>query len=466
MYATNQFGGIGDKPGGVSIFDPATWAVLDTFMPGAFPFQTVDAPSRRKSYTLMPGQIRIRTFDHTDAATLATIVQPISMVVVPDETGAWVLGTPAPEIPGRLSLLDLATDAVVQTVPLSADMFSANDLTGTVAGAPSCTYQLDTKQSSWGVAGGNAPIQLKTPCAWVATSDAPWARIAGPSGTGDATLSLTIDSNFTTTNRSATISIGGRIVTMTQASFSALPAFGFIDTPADHTTGVTGALNVSGWALDDVGVTRVRVFRDAVAGETQGAQIFIGDATFVEGARPDVQAFLPNFPNASRAGWGLQILTNVLPRQGEGTYRLIVYAEDVEGHTTLLGTRTITCTNASASLPFGSLDTPGSGETVSGTIVNFGWALTPNPKSIPIDGSTIDVVIDGVAVGHPVYGIARSDIQALFPGFANTDTGMGYFLLDTTTLADGVHTIAWVVRDSAGATQGIGSRYFTVGNSR
>lgn len=81
------------------------------------------------------------------------------MVVVPDETGAWVLGTPAPEIPGRLSLLDLATDAVVQTVPLSADMFSANDLTGTVAGAPSCTYQLDTKQSSWGVAGGNGPIQ-------------------------------------------------------------------------------------------------------------------------------------------------------------------------------------------------------------------------------------------------------------------------------------------------------------------
>lgn len=39
-----------------------------------------------------------------------------------------------------------------------------------------------------------------------------------------------------------------------------------------------------------------------------------------------------------------------------------------------------------------------------------------------------------------------------------------YFTIDTTTLMNGVHTIAWVVRDSLGRTQGIGSRYFAVAN--
>ena len=42
---------------------------------------------------------------------------------------------------------------------------------------------------------------------------------------------------------------------------------------------------------------------------------------------------------------------------------------------------------------------------------------------------------------------------------------MGYRVLDTTALAEGQHTIAWVVVDSQGAANGIGSRYFSVANS-
>ena len=37
-------------------------------------------------------------------------------------------------------------------------------------------------------------------------------------------------------------------------------------------------------------------------------------------------------------------------------------------------------------------------------------------------------------------------------------------MLDTTTLSNGLHTIAWVVTDSAGQTSGIGSRFFRVQN--
>ena len=37
-------------------------------------------------------------------------------------------------------------------------------------------------------------------------------------------------------------------------------------------------------------------------------------------------------------------------------------------------------------------------------------------------------------------------------------------MLDATALADGLHTISWVVYDNAGRVNGVGSRYFTVQN--
>ena len=208
--------------------------------------------------------------------------------------------------------------------------------------------------------------------------------------------------------------------------------FGVVDTPADGAGGVTGAMPVTGWALDDTTVQAVEVWRDAVSGEPAGP-LFVGTATFVAGARPDVAAAYPTYPNADRAGWGYMLLTNMLPAGGNGTYRLHLWAIDGEGTRTLLGSRTLTCTNATATKPFGTIDTPGQGQTVSGSgYVVFGWALTPQPGAIPTDGSTIWVYVDGTPRGHPVYNQYRSDIATLFPGYANTDGAVGYFVLDTT----------------------------------
>lgn len=88
---------------------------------------------------------------------------------------------------------------------------------------------------------------------------------------------------------------------------------------------------------------------------------------------------------------------------------------------------------------------------------------TFTPASIPIDGYTITVFIDNQPIEHPVYNNARSDIQTLFPGYANTNDAVGYFYINT-TLSNGLHQIAWSVLDSAGHKTGIGSRYFTVQN--
>jgi hypothetical protein len=164
------------------------------------------------------------------------------------------------------------------------------------------------------------------------------------------------------------------------------------------------------------------------------------------------------------------MLTNELPSTagqgvGNGTYNLHVLVTDNSDQTVDLGVRTITVDNASSVLPFGSIDTPTQGGTASGTaFVNFGWAVTPQPNMIPLDGSTIWVVIDNVRMGHPVYNNYRVDIATLFPGLQNSMGAVGYYYIDTTQLTNGLHTISWVATDSAGNAAGLGSRYFNVQN--
>jgi len=249
------------------------------------------------------------------------------------------------------------------------------------------------------------------------------------------------------------------------SSPSAGNPFGSFDTPVDNTTGVAGAIPVTGWALDNVEVLKVDIWREPTGTEPAGALIFIGDAVFVDGARPDVEGLYPNFPFNYRAGWGYQMLTNFLP-QGNGTFKLHAIAHNKTGSSFDLGTKTIVVDNAHASKPFGTIDTPGQGGTASGNaFVNFGWALTQNPNKIPVDGSTITVVIDGQLVGHPTYNQFRSDIASLFPGLMNSGGAVGFFYIDTTALTSGVHTISWNVFDNAGHGEGLGSRYFNVFNS-
>jgi hypothetical protein len=240
--------------------------------------------------------------------------------------------------------------------------------------------------------------------------------------------------------------------------------FGSFDSPTDGVT-VSGSIPVSGWALDDMEVDSVKIYRGAISGEESG-QVYIGDADMVEGARPDVVQIYPDVPFNYRAGWGYMLLTHLLPGQGNGTFTLYAKATDKEGNTVTLGTKTINCNNAQAVKPFGAIDTPTQGGTASGSsYVNYGWALTPLPNTIPVNGSTISVWVDGFLLGHPVYNQYRQDIAALFPGLNNSDGAVGYYYLDTTNYTNGVHTIAWTVTDNAGNAEGIGSRYFTIQNT-
>jgi hypothetical protein len=104
---------------------------------------------------------------------------------------------------------------------------------------------------------------------------------------------------------------------------------------------------------------------------------------------------------------------------------------------------------------------------VSGIVANFGWVLANgNGHADPPGGGTVTVVIDGAPAGTPTGWSSRSDLSALFPvsQYSGVKTALGVFAFDSTALADGVHTIAWIVTDAAGNTAGVGSRFFSVFN--
>jgi len=362
---------------------------------------------------------------------------------------------------------------------------------------------------------------------WTLVADQPWVdlSLSAATRTGAASIivdvanvgvgaatSLTATLTITTTAGSHTPQTIAVYLTVdhTNGAGTTTP-FGQVDTPVQGAVGVQGAIGVTGWALDDVGVSSVLIYRNCLTFENQATcqqilgrnVVFVGTAAFLADARPDVEAAFATYPHAHRAGWGFLILSNLLPNipanvssgGGVGTFTLYAVATDAEGRQKLLGRTvndatptTVTVANDTIAKPFGAIDTPGQGATVTGTLNNFGWVLTPDPGTsvlVPVTGSTINVFVDGAVVGQATYNLCRGsvgnpvpagllcddDVSSIFRSagsFRNLDAArgpIGLRAINTSAMANGLHTIAWGVTDSAGRSEGIGSRYFNVLNS-
>jgi hypothetical protein len=325
----------------------------------------------------------------------------------------------------------------------------------------------------------NAPAGQ--PC-WTATTDLPFLTISPSSGCGGAALTISLieqsypwigdyagSIRITSPNAINSPQFTQAYVRIKSQSG---PPSGAVDTPADGAN-VSGSIAVTGWAIDDIGIARVTICREAIAGENVGpnafcgpSQVYLGDAVTVEDARPDIEVYSPTTPLNYRAGWGFLVLTNMLPNQGTGTFTLHMRAFDLEGQQNLLGFRTIVARNNTATEPFGAIDTPAQGETIGGSSYpNFGWVLSRVRRADPPGGGAVTVFIDGVGVGSPAGWTQRSDLNALFPGYPGLHTALGVFSFNTMAYANGVHTMSWVVTDNGGVTSGVGSRYFSVFNT-
>jgi hypothetical protein len=342
--------------------------------------------------------------------------------------------------------------------------------------------------------------------AWTAASNQSWLQISSGSGTGSGRFTAALvnpgnvigGSTLLTAWVTVTAAQSGTYpliipvtLTIDQTGAGTTPPFGAFDTPANNATGLTGAIPVTGWALDDVGIFKVQIWRNCVEAIDRPASacfsptptapadfVYIGDGAFIPGARPDVELGFPTYPAAYRGGWGYLMSTNALPHLpsgpatgGQGTFVLSAYAIDVEGHYTLLGTKTIALDNDHATLPFGTLDTPSQGGTVTTSpYASFGWAMTQTPKCIDTTTTaSFKVYIDGVSLpltagANWLAGLARPDIAGAYPGRCNTNNALAAYYIDVNALglANGLHTTGWDVFDNLGNAAGIGSRFFNV----
>jgi hypothetical protein len=219
---------------------------------------------------------------------------------------------------------------------------------------------------------------------WGVSDNADWLSCTPSAGSNSGQVSVSVNASAKspgTYNGTITISAPGalnspqtiavKMVVFSTGSDSA--PFGTFETPVHNST-VRSSIPVTGWVLDDIAVESVKIYR------REGKKLVpVGDAVLVEGARPDVEASYPGYPNNDKAGWGYMMLTYFLPNQGNGTFTFTAIARDITGHQVTLGSKTVTCDNANAVKPFGAIDTPGQGGDAAGSnFINWGWVLTPH----------------------------------------------------------------------------------------
>jgi len=509
--------------------------------------QTTTLPSHIQFRPILPGALRIEATGGTGALTFTLTAGFVAAGLTLGSDGS-LFGTPFFDgtvmftVEVRDSLGCVAsrafTHAIVPVPPTA--FFAPQRLTfGALRPDSSSPLQHVTPPQT-----ATVRFSGSTPVAWTLTTSDPFVHVSPSSGTGPAVVSVSIGS-YTgparSVHASVTLSYPGLAeapsyqmpitLNVMESPTVPRPTFGQVDTPVQNAAGVQGAIGVTGWALDGIGISKVEVFRNCLAFDDPAScqmvlgenVVFLAEAAFLPGARQDV--FTPFFqlPQAYRAGWGVLLLTPMLPDPGRsllyggnGPLTLHVIATNVAGVQTRLGRSsdpasadlttptTITMANDTIAKPFGLIDTPTLGQTIGGVVANSGWALTPDANTtggepsdvlVPTSGATMWVFVDDLPVAQVAYNQCRAvgfspttfcndDVSNIFGNltpqsvshsrasnptrFRNLDLGrgpIGGHALDTTTLSNGLHTIAWSVTDSLGRVEGIGSRFFTVVNS-
>src|SRR5207244_3845611 len=112
----------------------------------------------------------------------------------------------------------------------------------------------------------------------------------------------------------------------------------------------------------------------------------------------------------------------------------------------------VTVTVTASQTPTVTIDAPTLNSSVSGIVLVGGWAIDNKfAVGTAINGSSLQVMVDGNVVGNAIYGVSRPDVCNAFPvrpGCPNV--GFNYWL-NTTSLANGPHSITVSATDSDGS---------------
>ncbi|MDQ2841825.1 MAG: hypothetical protein M3Y72_12460 [Acidobacteriota bacterium] len=220
-----------------------------------------------------------------------------------------------------------------------------------------------------------------------------------------------------------------------------------IDIPNAQSAPFSGVAAWGGWALDDQSaITDVVISIDGAS---------VGSAAY-GGNRPDVCAVFPGRAGCPNVGWNISFDTASL---ADGPHTLDLTAISAGGQNTT-ATASFQVANLIGANPIRiSIDQPNSQTgALSGNAALGGWAIDSNAAI-----GQISVAVDRVQVGTAMYGGNRPDVCAVYPGTIGCPNVGWNFLLDTTTLSNGMHTLEITV-SAAGGQYGSESTTFTVAN--
>src|SRR5581483_3824757 len=104
---------------------------------------------------------------------------------------------------------------------------TTTSVTLTLSGS-SGSFAITPTSAHYGVAGGTGTIAVTTSsaCPWTAVSNAPWIHVtSGASGSGSGTVAYSVDTNYSGSSRTGTITVAGQTFTVTQdcCTFSVSP---------------------------------------------------------------------------------------------------------------------------------------------------------------------------------------------------------------------------------------------------
>jgi uncharacterized protein (TIGR03437 family) len=212
----------------------------------------------------------------------------------------------------------------------------------------------------------------------------------------------------------------------------------WIDSPVAGAA-VSGTITVNGWAMDNraavgTAIGSVQVFVDGAA---------VGNATYGL-SRPDVCYVYPGRPGCPNVGFSFVLNTAALT---PGSHTIMVTATDSD-NTPDTGSASVVVNVTSIGPPSVWIDSPIAGAAVSGTITVSGWAMESRAAVGTAIGS-VQVFVDGAAVGNATYGLSRPDVCYVYPGRPGCPNVGFSFALNTAALTPGSHTIVVTATDTA-----------------
>ena len=153
----------------------------------------------------------VDTSSNSVFATVPTGTIPTSVAITPDGARAYVTN----EYSLSLSVIDLASNSIIKNMAyIGAYPFGVaiQPPAASQQLPPPCSFSLSQSSASFGSSGGPGSVNVTAPagCGWSVSNALSWVHIqSGASGTGNGTVSYTVDANLNAAQQSGSMTIAG-----------------------------------------------------------------------------------------------------------------------------------------------------------------------------------------------------------------------------------------------------------------